>query len=125
MPWKEIKIMDQREHFVRDWLTGNYPKGALCALYGISRPTGTSGLSGIMPRGWRGWPTGHNGEVRWRGHVVYLSEVLAQEPVGFTLIGESTWAIHYSFHLLGTLDDRTCTITSARHWHQAETPQAM
>ena len=26
----------------------------------------------------------HNGEVRWRGHVLYLSEVLAQEPVGFT-----------------------------------------
>ena len=67
----------------------------------------------------------HNGEVRWRGHVLYLSEVLVQEPVGFTPIGESTWAIHYSFHRLGTLDDRTLTIIPIRQWHQPETPQAM
>ena len=31
MPWKEWNIMDQREQFVRDYLTGTYPKGALCA----------------------------------------------------------------------------------------------
>ncbi len=43
MPWKEFKIMDQREHFAFDWLTGDYPKRALCAAYGINRPTGTSG----------------------------------------------------------------------------------
>ena len=67
----------------------------------------------------------HNGEIRWRGHVLYLSEVLVQEPVGFTQIGESTWAIHYSFHRLGTLDDRTLTISPIRQWHQPETPQAM
>lgn len=67
----------------------------------------------------------HNGEVKWRGHRFYLSAVLAHEPVGFTPIGECTWAIHYSFHPLGTLDDRTLTVTSARHWHQPEPPQAM
>ena len=33
--------------------------------------------------------------------------------------------IAYSFHPLGTLDERTLTITSARQWHQPETPQAM
>ena len=67
----------------------------------------------------------HNGEVKWRGHRLYLSEVLAQEPVGFTPIGESTWAVHDSFHPLGTLDERTLTITSARQWHHPEDPQAM
>ena len=45
MPWKELKIMDQREHFVLDYLTGDYPKGALCAVYGISRPTGDKWLA--------------------------------------------------------------------------------
>ena len=45
MPWKEFKIMDQREHFVLDWLTGDYPKRALCAAYGISRPTGDQWLT--------------------------------------------------------------------------------
>ena len=28
--------MDQREQFVLDYLTGDYPKGALCAVYGIT-----------------------------------------------------------------------------------------
>ncbi len=37
----------------------------------------------------------------------------------------STAAVYYSFHPLGTLDERTLTITSARQWHQPETPQAM
>ncbi len=45
MPWKEFKIMDQREHFAFDWLTGDYPKRALCAAYGISRPTGDKWLT--------------------------------------------------------------------------------
>lgn len=67
----------------------------------------------------------HNGEIRWRGHLLYLSEVLAQEPVGFTPIGETTWAVHYSFHPLGTFDERTLTITPARQWHQPENPQAL
>ena len=67
----------------------------------------------------------HNGEIRWRGHLVYLSEVLAQEPVGFTPIGEGTWAVQYSFHPLGIFEERTLTITPARRWHQPETPQAM
>ena len=45
MPWTEWKIMDQREQFVRDYLSGDYPKGALCAAYGISRPTGDKWLA--------------------------------------------------------------------------------
>ena len=67
----------------------------------------------------------HNGEIRWRGQLLYVSEVLAQEPVGFTPIGETTWRVHYSFHPLGILEERTLTITSARHWHQPEDPQAL
>ena len=67
----------------------------------------------------------HNGEIRWRGHLLYLSEVLAHEPVGFTPIGETTWAVQYSFHPLGTLEERTLTITSARQWHHLDDPQAM
>ena len=61
MPWKEFKIMDQREQFVLDCLTGEYPKGALCEAYGISRPTGTNGWRGITRTGWRAsriWPGG-------------------------------------------------------------------
>ena len=67
----------------------------------------------------------HNGEIRWRGHLLYVSEVLAQEPVGFTQLGESRWAVHYSFHPLGILEERTLTITSVPQWHQLDPPQAM
>ena len=40
MPWRAWNIMDQRELFVLEWLSGECPKGALCAAYGSSRPTG-------------------------------------------------------------------------------------
>ena len=78
-----------------------------------------------MPRGRSCGRYGTTAKCAGEGTWYNLSEVLAQEPVGFTLIGESTWAIHYSFHRLGTLDDRTFTITSARQWHHPEDPQAM
>ena len=51
MPWKEIKIMDQREHVVLDYLTGAYPKGALCAVSGISHPTGDKWLARYQAQG--------------------------------------------------------------------------
>ena len=37
--------MDQREQFVRDWLSDEYTKVELCAGYGISRPTGDKWLA--------------------------------------------------------------------------------
>jgi len=62
----------------------------------------------------------HNGEIKWQGELIYVSEVLAQEPLGFTRIDEEQWEMHYSFHLLGVLDQRTKTITPAKHWHGAK-----
>ena len=43
--------MDQREQFVRDYLSGDYPKGVLCAAYGISRPTGDKWLARYHAQG--------------------------------------------------------------------------
>ena len=59
-----------------------------------------------------------NGEFRWRGQLIYLSQVLAQEPVALIACDNDCFEIRYSFHLLGVLDERTSTITPARHWHQ-------
>ena len=59
-----------------------------------------------------------NGEFRWRGRLIYLSQVLAQEPVALIACDNDCFEIRYSFHLLGVLDERTSTITSAKHWHQ-------
>jgi transposase InsO family protein len=61
----------------------------------------------------------HNGEIKWQGKYVYVSEILAKEPLGLTLRDEETWELHYSFHVLGTWNLRTNTITPAQGWHGA------
>jgi hypothetical protein len=47
-----------------------------------------------------------NGCIKWRGEEVYVSGVLAGEPVGLKQISEYEWAMRFSFHELGVLDDR-------------------
>ena len=32
-----------------------------------------------------------NGQIKWKGHMVYLSEALKGEPVGLVQLGEGTW----------------------------------
>jgi transposase InsO family protein len=59
----------------------------------------------------------HNGQIKWRGHLIYLSEVLAKEPVGLKPIDNGSWEVRYSFHLLGVLDERTQTIAPAKAWN--------
>lgn len=54
----------------------------------------------------------HNGEIKWKGHMVYVSQALAGEPVGLTEVGEDLWQVNFSFHYLGVLDERTGRITS-------------
>lgn len=71
--------------------------------------------SGIVVRRVR-----HNGEIKWHGDFIYISQVLAQEPLGLKEIDEEQWELRYSFHLLGVLDQRTKTVTPARGWHRAK-----
>jgi transposase InsO family protein len=66
----------------------------------------------------------HNGEIKWRGHRLYLSAVLAKEPVGLKPIDDDKWEVRYSFHLLGVLDERTKTITPAKSWQAAKCSKA-
>ncbi len=61
----------------------------------------------------------HNGEIKWRGQLIYVSHVLAQEPIGLRQVDDDSWVMHYSFHLLGTLNERTGTIQPAAGWHGA------
>src|SRR5499427_1117575 len=61
----------------------------------------------------------HNGEIKWRGYLLYLSEVLAKEPVGLKPIDNEKWELRYGFHLLGILDERNKSITLAQGWHGA------
>jgi len=49
----------------------------------------------------------HSGEFKWNGQFVYVSQVLAGEPVGLEPIGEGRWCVYYGILPLGTLDARS------------------
>lgn len=49
----------------------------------------------------------HNGEIRWKGDLLYVSEALAGEPVALQQQGEHLWEIKFSFHPLGILNETT------------------
>lgn len=50
------------------------------------------------------------GYIKWRGAEVYLSEILAKEPVGLCEVGTDAWAVYFGPLLLGVLDsDRRFT----------------
>jgi transposase InsO family protein len=58
-----------------------------------------------------------NGEIKWNGHLLYVSDLLAKEPLGLNQIDEFLWEVRYSFHLLGVLDEQTQKINSPSQWH--------
>lgn len=62
----------------------------------------------------------HNGEIKWQGACIYVSEVLAHEPLGLTPLDNDTWELRYSFHRLGVLNDRIHKILPAQGWHGAK-----
>lgn len=59
----------------------------------------------------------HKGDIKWQGQRIYVSEVLAGEPVALAPYGDGLWDLYYRFHLLGTVDDRTGKIVPASRWH--------
>jgi len=46
----------------------------------------------------------HRGEIKWLGHLVYVSQTLDGEPVGLTQIADALWAVHYGPLELGSID---------------------
>jgi transposase InsO family protein len=47
------------------------------------------------------------GDIKWRGRQIFLSEVLAGEPVGLEEIEEGKWAVHFGRLELGRIRDST------------------
>lgn len=48
----------------------------------------------------------HNGEIKWRGTLIYLTEVLTGEAVGLRETDNGLWEVCYSFHRLGWLNEK-------------------
>ena len=53
----------------------------------------------------------YNGEIRWRGELLYISEALAGEPVALKQQEEHLWEIRFSSYSLGVLNELTYRIT--------------
>jgi len=49
----------------------------------------------------------YNGEIRWNGELIYVSEALAGEPVALRQKGEYLWEIRFSSYPLGILNALT------------------
>jgi hypothetical protein len=46
-----------------------------------------------------------NGEIKWNGHPIFLSEVLIGAEVGLLPIAESIWSISFGSVRIGYLDE--------------------
>lgn len=63
----------------------------------------------------------HNGEIKWNGKLIYLTQVLSKDRVGLRQVDEDRWEILYSFVLLGHYNQRTGAVESMKQWHKDET----
>ena len=48
----------------------------------------------------------HNGEIRWRGETIYISQTLAGEPLGLKETDNGAWTINYGPVHLGQIDPK-------------------
>jgi putative transposase len=48
----------------------------------------------------------HNGEIKWQGQTIYISEALIGEPVGLRNEGAAGWCVCYGPIVLGTIGAR-------------------
>lgn len=49
----------------------------------------------------------HNGEIKWQGRSIFVSQCLAGEPVGLEEVTEARWLVRFGPVELGWLDGRT------------------
>lgn len=52
----------------------------------------------------------HNGEIKWRGEFIYVSEALAGEPVALKQKEEHLWEVSFSSYPLGVLNELTMKV---------------
>ncbi len=51
-----------------------------------------------------------NGDIRWKGNRVFISEALIGEPIGLKQISDRTWAIYYGPLEIGILNEMTMKV---------------
>jgi len=59
----------------------------------------------------------HSGEIKWKGQLLFVSEVLAKDPIGLHPVADGQWDIYFSFYKIGSLDEREQKIVPCQYWH--------
>ncbi|BES70295.1 integrase core domain-containing protein [Marinobacter nanhaiticus D15-8W] len=62
----------------------------------------------------------HNGEIKWQGHLIYISGLLARHRVGLQEVENDRVEVRYSTHLLGHINLKTARLEPACEWHAGE-----
>src|SRR5262245_27462387 len=57
------------------------------------------------PEDWEKRSVRHNGQIKWQGQCIYLSESLVGQQIGLEPLGEGRWAVHFETLRLGVLDE--------------------
>ena len=66
------------------------------------------------PDAWQKRGVRSNGEIRWQGTKVYLTQALIGQWVGLEAVGDGLWDIHFMSVRLGRLDERKGRIQPIR-----------
>ena len=66
-----------------------------------------------------------SGEIKWRGQLVYLSQLLASEPVGLYQIDERHWYLYFGCLPLGILDEHESNVTPLIHFGRYHSPKLL
>lgn len=56
----------------------------------------------------------HNGQIKWRGRLIYVAQLLAREPVGLKPVDDGRWELYFAAMPLGILDERIGAILRPR-----------
>lgn len=58
------------------------------------------------PEDWEKRSVRHNGQIKWQGECIYLSESLVGQEIGLEPVGDGRWAVHFERLRLGVWDER-------------------
>jgi putative transposase len=65
----------------------------------------------------------HNGEIKWRGELVFISAAVRREVVGIAETARGDWIVRFMHLELGRIDRDTRRFTAA--WHGRRRPRAV
>ncbi len=58
------------------------------------------------------------GEIKWRNHHIYISQVLSKEQISLEEIDNDVWEVRYGFYSLGIIKVEKMKLERATQWHK-------